>query len=64
MIPIVKSSAGHLRRGKGFSLLELSHVGLSLNLARKLRIPIDRRRKTSYVENVKKLRKLLDELKV
>jgi len=53
--PIVKSSDGHLRVGKGFSKAELSQVGLSLREAKKLGIPIDKRRKTAYVENINQL---------
>ncbi len=57
--PIVKSSDGHLRLGKGFSLAELRQVGLSPREARKLGIPVDKRRKTSYVENINKLLEFL-----
>ncbi|MCD6402789.1 MAG: ribosomal protein L13e [Candidatus Aenigmarchaeota archaeon] len=56
---IVKSSDGHVRKGKGFSRAEISHVGLTIQQAKKLGIPIDKRRKTAYVENINKLMEFL-----
>lgn len=43
------------REGRGFSLKEIEEAGLSILLAKKLNIPIDRRRKSSHKENVQKL---------
>ncbi len=47
--------------GKGFSLKELKESGLSLQEAKKLKIRIDKRRKTSYPENVEALKKLKEQ---
>ncbi|MEM0053336.1 MAG: ribosomal protein L13e [Nitrososphaeria archaeon] len=47
------------REGRGFSLKEIEEAGLSFQLAKKLNIPIDRRRKSSHKENVQKLIELV-----
>ena len=57
MFPIVISK-GKKRKGRGFSLEELKLVGISLNEAKKLKIYIDKRRKSVYEENVEFLKKL------
>ncbi|BFI74877.1 50S ribosomal protein L13e [Sulfurisphaera ohwakuensis] len=49
--------------GKGFSLKELKESGLSVQEAKKLGIRIDKRRKTSYPENVEALKKLKEQEK-
>ena len=59
LVAIVKSSDGHIRKGRGFSRAEISHVGLTIQQARRLGIPIDKRRKTAYVENINKLLEFL-----
>jgi len=50
--PVVFKSDGKQRSGRGFSLKELKKVGLDLAEAKRLEIPIDRRRKTFYGQNV------------
>jgi large subunit ribosomal protein L13e len=57
MFPIVISK-GKKRKGRGFSLEELKLVGISLNEAKKLKIYIDKRRRSVYEENVELLKKL------
>ncbi len=57
MFPIVISK-GKKRKGKGFSLEELKLAGISVNEAKKLKIYIDKRRKSVYEENVEFLKKL------
>lgn len=47
------------REGRGFSLKELEEAGISPNIAKRLKIPIDRRRKSSHKENVEKLKEIL-----
>ncbi|MEM1985170.1 MAG: ribosomal protein L13e [Nitrososphaeria archaeon] len=47
------------REGRGFSLKEIEEARLSFQLAKKLNIPIDRRRKSSHKENVQKLIELV-----
>jgi len=57
--PIVIPRKGKPRLGRGFSLLELKEAGLSLQKAKKLDIPIDKRRKSVYKENIEALKKLI-----
>ncbi|MGB9724731.1 MAG: ribosomal protein L13e [Nitrososphaeria archaeon] len=47
------------REGRGFSLKELEEAGLSLYLAKRLKIPIDRRRRSFHKENVDKIKEIL-----
>ncbi|MCW3992507.1 MAG: ribosomal protein L13e [Candidatus Bathyarchaeota archaeon] len=49
------------RAGKGFSLSELSELGLSVGEARHLGVPVDLSRSTSYDENVERLRAWMEE---
>ena len=48
------------RQGKGFSLNELKAAGITLDLAKKLGIRIDKRRRSKGEENVEALKKLLE----
>ncbi|MEA1993059.1 MAG: ribosomal protein L13e [Euryarchaeota archaeon] len=47
------------REGRGFSLKEIKEAGIDVHKARKLGFLVDKRRKTSYEENVQKIRDLL-----
>ncbi len=47
------------RKGKGFSLGELREAGITVEAARGLGIPVDRRRKSVWEWNVEELRKFL-----
>lgn len=57
MFPII-ISRGKKRKGKGFSLEELKLAGISVKEAKKLKIYIDKRRKSVHEENVEFLKKL------
>jgi large subunit ribosomal protein L13e len=57
MFPIVVSK-GKKRKGRGFSLEELKLAGISAKEAKKLKIYIDKRRKSVYEDNVEFLKKL------
>jgi len=46
----------HPRRGRGFSLGEIREAGLNPNEARRLGIPVDRRRSSTRPQNVEGLR--------
>jgi len=46
------------REGRGFSLKELEEAGVSLAVARRLKIPVDRRRRSSHKENVEKIKEI------
>lgn len=63
--PVCITSGGLVRwkTGRGFSIAEIKAVGLNVEQARLLGIPVDKRRDTSWPQNVEMLRKwLLDVL--
>ncbi len=47
------------RLGRGFSLGELKEAGISLTEAKRMGIPVDRRRKTVHAWNIEALKKLI-----
>lgn len=55
---IVKRHENRIRCGRGFSINELKEAGVTLEQIRKLKIRIDRRRKSKWPENVDRLKKL------
>jgi len=57
--PIPKGLPQKTRIGKGFSLEELRQVGINATTARKLKIPVDKRRRTCHPENVELLKQFL-----
>jgi len=57
--PRVTSPSGKRRLGKGFSLAELSGAGLSLDLAHRMDLPVDKRRSSSREENITAIKGLL-----
>jgi hypothetical protein len=57
--PRVTSPSGKRRQGKGFSLAELSGAGLTLDLAHRMGLPVDKRRSSSHEENITALKGLL-----
>ena len=50
--PVIFKPDGKQRNGRGFSLEELKKAGLNPAEARKLEIPVDKRRKTAHDQNV------------
>jgi len=52
-----------LRRGRGFSKLELAEVDLTIAEARKLGLPVDPRRRSKHEWNVKILQEYMENLK-
>ena len=50
--PVVNKKGGK-RAGKGFSIKELEKAGLTPAEAKKLKIPVDKRRETVHDQNVK-----------
>jgi len=59
---VVKKKTDKNRKGRGFSREELKQAGIDFQRALKLRLPIDPRRKTKHADNVKVLKKFLQEL--
>ena len=61
IVPVVKSPGTRkLKKGKGFSIEELKQAGVTIELAKKLGIRIDRRRRSVKEENVKILKEAKD----
>lgn len=56
--PIVLCGRNRWRTGRGFSLAELQQAGLTLGDAKRLGVPIDRRRRSCWPENVEALKQL------
>lgn len=54
--PKITAQSGKERQGKGFSPDEIKEAGLTNADARNLKIPIDRKRKTSHEENIEALK--------
>jgi large subunit ribosomal protein L13e len=54
--PKIHRTDGKERNGRGFSLEELKKANLKKAEAKKLEIPIDKRRKTAHEQNVQKIK--------
>ncbi len=52
----ITAQSGKPRAGKGFSPDELKEAGLNAGDARALKIPVDRKRKTSHEKNIEALK--------
>ncbi|MDG6934776.1 MAG: ribosomal protein L13e [Nitrososphaerota archaeon] len=48
-----------IRQGKGFSVSEIKEAGLTIDLATRMRLFVDRRRRSSHKENVEMLKTAL-----
>ena len=57
--PVVKRGS-KVKAGKGFSLGEVREAGLNAGEARRLGVPVDQRRSTSYPENVESLKEWVE----
>jgi ribosomal protein L13E len=62
----VKAANGRFRTGKGFSKKEVKEAGVSMGCIKMgcikikgLRIPVDKRRKSMYTENIEILKSLM-----
>ena len=53
---------GKPRRGRGFSIAELSEAGTDFRQALKSRIPVDQRRKAKYERNIEILKQYLQSM--
>jgi ribosomal protein L13E len=54
--PAITAQSGKKRLGKGFSPDELKEAGLNAGDARNLKIPVDRKRRSSHEENIEALK--------
>ncbi len=54
--PVIVAQSGKERKGRGFSPDELKEAGMTAADARSLKIPVDRKRRTSHEENVETLK--------
>ncbi len=54
--PKILKPDGKQRSGRGFSLEELKKAGLNPAEAKRLEIPVDRRRKTAHDQNVEAIK--------
>ena len=54
--PMITAQSGKRRQGKGFSPDEIKEAGLNAGDARRLCIPVDRKRKTSHEDNIEALK--------
>jgi ribosomal protein L13E len=54
--PKILKPDGEQRGGRGFSLEELKKAGLNPTEAKKLEIPVDKRRKTAHDQNVEAIK--------
>ncbi len=54
--PKILNPNGKQRFGRGFSVGELKKAGLDSAEAKRLKIPVDRRRKTAYDQNVEAIK--------
>lgn len=61
---VISPSHRKPRRGRGFSISELKAVGLQLSRAKRLGIPVDKRRKSCREENIQILRDFLRNLEL
>jgi large subunit ribosomal protein L13e len=52
----INKKGGKQRDGRGFSREELKKAGLNIADAKKLELPIDRRRKTAHDQNVEAIK--------
>lgn len=57
---VVEGGTKRARKGKGFSLDELKGAKISPGEAKKLGVPIDTRRKTSYDDNIEFLKEYIE----
>ena len=58
--PVIIKQNGNRRPGKGFSPDEIKEAGLDAGSARKLCVPVDRKRRTSHEENIEALKACME----
>ena len=53
---VITAQSGKVRPGKGFSPDEISEAGIAIADARKMKIPVDWKRRSSHEENISSLK--------
>ena len=61
---VITAQSGKQRPGKGFSPDELNEAGVSVTEARKMKIPVDWKRRSSHEENIASLKSHAEKAKV
>jgi ribosomal protein L13E len=54
---------GNVRKARGYSLQELKDASMDIRLTKKLNVPVDRRRRTAYEENINQLKTKMEAYK-
>ncbi len=54
---------GKARKGRGYSLEELKNAKMDIRVAKRMKLPVDRRRKTAYEENITQLTTMMEKEK-
>jgi large subunit ribosomal protein L13e len=62
--PKINKKDGKQREGRGFSAEELKKAGLTPTEAKKLEIPVDKRRKTAHDQNVEAIKAYVEKKEV
>ena len=61
--PTILKQDGKQRSGRGFSPDEIEKAGLTQTEARKMQLPVDKRRKTSHEQNVETMKSHISKVK-
>ncbi len=62
--PKINKRDGKQRKGKGFSTEELKKSGINKTEAKKLEIPVDKRRKTAHDQNIEAVKAYAEKKKL
>jgi ribosomal protein L13E len=54
---------GRARKARGYSLEELKNANMNIRVAKRMKVPVDRRRKTAYEENITQLTTMMEKEK-
>ncbi|MEM2081811.1 MAG: ribosomal protein L13e [Candidatus Bathyarchaeia archaeon] len=61
--PQILKPDGRQRSGRGFSIEELKKAGVDVAEAKRMEVPVDKRRKTAHEQNVKLLKAYVEKKK-
>ena len=57
---MITAQSGKRRQGKGFSPDEIKEAGINAGDARQMKIPVDRKRRTSHEDNIEALKACME----